>query len=559
VTRARTEKRRLPNFAVGAIAILLILVGLYLAFSKRIPFTDRGYELQAVFQNAQNVAEKSPVRIAGVNVGEVIKVEPMPESNAAVLTMTVSEQGRPIHSDARVQLRPRLFLEGNYFLDMRPGSPSAPELEEGDQIPIQQTSNSVQLDQILTNTLQADVRGNLQLLLKELGDGLQKYGGAEGLRELYLTGGPAYKNTALVNEAFLGTEPRDLSNLVRNFDRVAVALTRNEEQLKDLVTNLRIVTGSFAAEDQALASSIRQLPGVLEAARPAFDSLNASFPPLRAFAREVLPGVRSTVPTIDASLPFIRQLRALVSRSELRGLTADLRPTIPQLAKLTRRQVPFMEQARALASCFSNVVIPWSNDQVGDGDVDAAGDPIFPVHKETGYGLVGIAGESRSGDANGQYIRVAVGGGTNTVVTPAPVGSGITGPLSGVSMNPLLGAEPSIVDSARTPIKPGVPCENQETPDLGATLTPPPTQFPTPSGGAPILQSTAMQTPLGPALREYKQIWDDFLSARRDVSAKRRGSLLELADVVERLREFENETYPEAAEELRESVLGGGG
>ena len=41
------------------------------------------------------------------------------------------------------------------------------------------------------------------------------------------------------------------------------------------------------------------------------------------------------------------------------------------------------------------------------------------VYKETGYGLVGIAGESRSGDANGQYIRVLGGGGINTVARVA--------------------------------------------------------------------------------------------------------------------------------------------
>jgi len=558
MTRARKERKRLPNWAVGLIAIVLILFGFYLAFTKRVPFTSRGYEVKAVFANAQNLAEKSPVRIAGVNVGEVIKVEGLPESNAAEVTMTVKDAGRPIHTDARMQLRPRLFLEGNYFIDVRPGSPSAPELDSGDEIPIQQTSNSVQLDQILTNALQSDVRGNLQVFLKELGDAFQKYGGAEGLRELYLTGGPAYKNTALVNQAFLGTEPGDLSGVVRNFDRVAISLNRNQEQLKDLVTNLRIVTGSFASEDQALASSIHQLPGVLEAAKPAFANLNAAFPPVRAFAREALPGTRSTGPTIDAALPFIRQPRALVSRSELRGLTADLRPTIPQLAKLTKRQIPFMEQARALSSCFTNVVIPWSNDKVGNGSQDSAGDPISQVYKETGYGLVGIAGESRSGDANGQYIRVAVGGGSNSVVTPAPPGSGLSGPLVGVTQNPLEGAEPRLQDSAKTPIKPSVPCENQEPPNLGAGVSQPPNQSPTAGANLPALQTPVMQTPLGPALRQYKTLWDGYIAAKRDYAAHKKGSATRVLDLLKELERFNTKTWPQAAKELKASIGGGG-
>jgi virulence factor Mce-like protein len=534
-TRARKQRRRLPNFAIGLIAILLVVVGLFLAFTKRIPFTDRGYELSAVVRNAQNLAEKSPVRIAGVNVGEVTKVEPVPESNAAEITMTISEQGQPIKEDVRIQLRPRLFLEGNLFIDVRPGSPSAPELEDGATIPIQQTSNSVQLDQILT-TLQADVRGNLQLLLKELGDGFQRYGGAEGLRQLNLTGGPAYKNTALVNEAFLGTEPGDLSGLVENFDRVFIALNRNQTQLQDLVTNLRIVTGSFAAEEEALQASIRQLPGVLDAAEPVFANLNTSFPPLRAFAREALPGVRSSGPTLEAALPFVRQLRALVSPSELRGLTADLRPTIPQLAKLTRRQVPFLEQARAVSSCFTNVVIPWANDEVGDGETDGAGDIINPVYQETAYGLAGIAGESRSGDGNGQYIRVGAGGGTNTVLTATGVG---------VTPFPLEGSEPN--DGPKTPFRPDVACETQDQPDLRTAPGGVPTQR---SGSGMTIFDTAPGSRQAEISREAVKLYSKLALANSaaaavDSRSERRRYLREYGDLLQRLQDFTQKDVPE--------------
>jgi phospholipid/cholesterol/gamma-HCH transport system substrate-binding protein len=473
MTRARTAGRRLPNWVIGLIALALVLFGLYLSFSKQLPFVPEGYQIKAVFKNAQNLRVKSPVRIAGVNVGEVKEVKALSEgSPAALVTMQISDAGRPIRSDARMQLRPRLFLEGNLFVDTRPGSPSAPELDEGETIPITQTSNSVQLDQVLS-TLQADVRGNLQLLLRELGDAFQKYGGAEGFRELYRSGGPAYKNTALVNEALLGTEAHDLSRLVRNFDVVARALDKNEPQLKDLVTNLRTVTGSFAAEAAALRAAIAELPGVLRVARPTFANLNASFPFVRAFAREALPGTRTAPAAIDAATPFIAQLRRLVSRAELRGLTADLRPTVPQLAKLARRQRPFMEQARALSSCFNRVTIPWGNDTIPDSFFE----PTGPIYKETGYGLVGLNGESRSGDGNGQLFRVQQGGGSNTV----QAGGG----QFGLTDLPIIGVEPEIESSAKTPfvLADGtevgdIPCENQERPDLrSGGPGPPPTQF----------------------------------------------------------------------------------
>jgi ABC-type transporter Mla subunit MlaD len=430
--------------------------------------------VKGVFRNAQNLAIKSPVRIAGVNVGTVTDVQPLPSSNAAEVTMQISDAGRPIHTDARLQLRPRLFLEGNLFVDLHPGSPSSPEAGNGFTFPIQQTSNSVQLDQVLT-TLQSDVRGNLQLLLKNVGDAFQKYGGAEGLREYYLTSGPANKYSAEVNQAILGTQPHDLSQLVVNFDKVAAALDKNDPQLRSLITNFSRFTGDFAVQSQALQSAVHELPGVLEAAQPVFTNLNASFPFVRAFAREALPGVRSSGPALTAATPFIAQLRGLVSPAELGGLTNDLRGTVPQLALLTQRQIPFMQQARALSSCFNNVIIPWSNSSVSGSNEPPAG----KVYQETSYGLVGIGGESRQGDANGQTIKVMAGGGPNTTpagsLLPLNTVQGTNG-TAGVVSYKILGSEPNTSDSPKTPFKPDVPCENQQPPNLGTSTGPAPPQ-----------------------------------------------------------------------------------
>ena len=42
-----------------------------------------------------------------------------------MVTMTVGKAGRPIHDDARAKIRPRIFLEGNFFVDIEPGTPGA--------------------------------------------------------------------------------------------------------------------------------------------------------------------------------------------------------------------------------------------------------------------------------------------------------------------------------------------------------------------------------------------------------------------------------------------------
>lgn len=494
--------KQAPNWLVGLVLVIVLAIGAYVAYTKNVPFTG-GTTFEVAFDDAQNLRKNSPVRIAGVEVGTVKSVEPLPpgepvsqtaqadagsegagaddslEPGGGVATLEFQDAGLPLKEDATFKLRPRLFLEGNLFVDVKPGSPTAAEVEGDHVFPPTQTANTVQLDEILTASLQEDSRESLQTFLDEFGTTLIDEGGAKSLRTIYRSSAGAFRSGAQVNEAALGRNPRDLSELIGNLDRTIRGLNGNERALQDTVTNLMTVTGSLAAEDDALERAVFEIPQVLDAADPAFVSLNAAFPPLRAFAREALPGTRSTPETLRATRPLLQQVRGLSRPAELRGLVADLRPTVPQLAKLTRRTVPFLEETRALSSCFNEVIIPWSNDSpVGlNGYPHNTDDEVF---KETAYGFAGLNGESRSQDANGQYIRIAGAGGTNTVA----VNSEATGEtLAGVTQRPIQGAMPAIEDSAKTPYRPDQPCENQDPPDLRANGGVPPNQSTDQGGG----------------------------------------------------------------------------
>jgi phospholipid/cholesterol/gamma-HCH transport system substrate-binding protein len=467
------QNRRLSNFQIGLIAIVLTFIGFYLAFTKSIPFAGHGYQLKAVVRDAQNIRAKSPVRISGVEVGQVSDVQHVTNANgdgedAAVVTMDLKDTALPIRQDATLQLRPRLFLEGNLFVDLHPGSPGAPELHSGSVIPETQTSSSVQFDQVLTS-LQAPVRQDLQIFLKEFGGALDKYGGAKGFQESFRTSPAAFEYTSQVNQALLGTQPGDLAGFVSNLDVVARELNANSSDLQGLITNLNTVSGDFAAHQASLRDAIVELPKALAVGRPALLHLNQDFPALRAFAREALPGVKSANKALDYANPWIGQLRQLISQNELRGLVEDLRPTVPDLAALSNDSLPFLEQARALSSCFNNVVIPWINTQIPNSDSDPA---AAKVYQETAYGFTGVAGESRSGDANGQEFRVLGGGGSNTI---APFSTpDLAAPLTGIAPYSFLGSQPAKQSSAKTPFRPDVPCETQDPPDLHSEIGPAP-------------------------------------------------------------------------------------
>jgi ABC-type transporter Mla subunit MlaD len=246
--------------------------------------------------------------------------------------MRINKNGRPLHRDARFKIRPRIFLEGNFFVDVQPGHVGK-EVPDGHTFPVNQTDTPVQLDEILT-ALQSDTREDLKTLLREYASGL-KGKGARGFSRSIKYWKPAYRDTAIVSEAMLGEHEHDLSGYINRGGVVAGALDRNPDQLKSLITNFRITAGAFARENTALESAIAELPRTLRAAMPALDALNRAFPGLRGFARDLRPGVESSGPTIDVSIPLVRQLRGLVSKRELRGLTRDLRPTIPALARFT--------------------------------------------------------------------------------------------------------------------------------------------------------------------------------------------------------------------------------
>jgi phospholipid/cholesterol/gamma-HCH transport system substrate-binding protein len=509
--RRRGRKKGMSTFAAGLIALVAIVVFTYLGFTKFAnPFASQ-YTVHAVFSNASGVKPESPVRIAGVNVGKVESVGPVagcklggtPQKQAsagssqgctaAEVTMTISDQGLPIHKDATFAIRPRIFLEGNFFVDVSPGTPEAPDAPSGYTFPIQQGTEPVQFDQVLTS-LQANTRQNLQSLLQQFGTAVKKGGPSYNASIKYWL--PAYEYSAVVAHDALGLQTHDLSNWIAEQGEVSGAIDTHPQNLQNLIANFNTTAHAFAVQNVALSQAVAELPKTLAAAIPAFHSLNAAFcagpqvpncapGPLPQLAKALIPGVKSTGPMIDASLPFITQLRYLVSPPELRGLTADLAKTVPALARLTRESTPLMrDQVRPAASCAVNVVIPWSQLTLNDPHFNASnGFPPHPVYVEAVDFLPGLAGESRDFDANGPYIRILGTGGTLTYsLQPG---------LFGQALAPLQGEQPQPPPGEHAPpLQPNVPCETQQ----------PITDLSAPTGGPPAQQSSSLSAP-GASLR----------------------------------------------------------
>ncbi len=435
-------------FRAGILALVIVGLFAYFGFTKANPFANP-YEFKAAFNDVNNLKPKSPVRIAGVEVGKVKKVEPVDEGEgggAALVTMELEEKALPIKEDAELKIRPRIFLEGNFFVDLEPGSPDADELDKDDTIPVTQTAAPVQWGDLLT-ALQSDTRSDLQTFLREYSKGLDE-GGAEGFNQAVEYWEPAYRNSSLANDATLGQDPdRDLQRVLKGQQKTFGALVRDERALKDLVTNFNVTAAAFAREDAALAASIPALRDTLRVGQPALASLDSALPSLRAFARDALPGVRSSDETLDASLPFITQARLLMSEDELRGTARVLRQTIPDVVAFNRTSVPFLRENRALSACTNNVLVPFMDLEIPNPETgNEAENSGQKVRQQLQRGFPGLSGESRLSDGNNQFFHAGATPPGNRV-RPGPPPDGGSMPMTH---------------------RPDVPCEEQELPNLHA-------------------------------------------------------------------------------------------
>lgn len=472
------ELQRSNPLRFGLVTVVLLAIVLYFGFTKHIPGTH-GFRLKAQFATAVNIAPKSPVRIAGVPVGQVTSVKR--DGNTGVVYMEISKAGLPIHRDATAKVRARILLEGNWFVDLQPGTPSSPTVSSGYTIPVAQTADPVQLDQVL-DTLNTSTRANLQTFLAEYGSALTRkptpaqdaeqnpavrgLNMAQALNKTYRDSPQALEGGAIVNQALGGVEQHDLSHLIGGAEALTAQLNTNEQVLGEWVGNFNTFLGSLASQSSSLASAVAELPGTLQNASRAFRNFSAAAPSIRRFSTELVPGVQQTPSTIKAAYPWIEQVQASTASNELGGVAKGLREAAPSVAQLIVPQAAFTEQTDLFAKCLSRVFYPAGNTKLQDGTSTSG----VEAYREFWYATVGAAGFSQNFDGNGPFARFMIDTGSNTLVSAPATNVGVSSRgrklqlLAHSSQQPL-GTRPAF-PATEPPYKPLVPCYTQAPQNL---------------------------------------------------------------------------------------------
>jgi virulence factor Mce-like protein len=471
-TRSAPHHRRgISRERAAIIAIILVAIGVYFAFNKSIPFRE-GYRVNAYVENAMNIKPNAPVRIAGVNVGKVVEVSYDDGSPNTKLVLRIDDKGRPIHSDASLKIRPRNFLEGSFFVDLKPGSPSAPEMDDGESIPIARTASSVQFDQLLS-MLNRDTREGFQVGLREFAGELYRRPTTEEVAAADPPQDPdvAYKTAfealngslryapdsirggARILRAFAGEERNDVRNLLQGFRDFGEAINNRETQVLSQIVAFDTMLDAFAGNEQALADATKEFSRTVITAEPTARKVNAMLPNIERFANLLADDIDELPATIEAADPWIEQTNALLQYDEL-GSTANMtHSVIRNFAAVMEYAPSAVQQIGRISACWNNVIYPAFIQKIDDGGLGSGREN----YKEFWYSVVGMASESQTFDGNGAMLRLG-GSGSNTITTPS-------GKRFGNAPRPQAGIRPAL-PTKNPPIQSSKLCYQQTPPNV---------------------------------------------------------------------------------------------
>jgi phospholipid/cholesterol/gamma-HCH transport system substrate-binding protein len=330
--------------ALAGMAVLSMAVAAYIVTHQRLRFPwQHEVHIYAEFDNAQAVTagQGQTVDVAGVQIGEIGKVE-VEDGHALVrLDITKPDELGPVYRNATLVLRPKTGLN-DMAVQMDPGKPEPGlpddgELKDGDRIPIENTQANVNPDAVLA-ALDTDTRRYLQVLLNAGGHGLN--GRETDLRAILKATQPTLGHARRV-----ATEVADrrakVKRLIHNLRLLSGAAADRDDDLRSLTTAAAAVLRTLGDRDAELQDAIGRLPGTLAATRDALvqargfaGDAQPAISALRPLARELAPDLRAARPLLRDALPVVRDdLRPLVR--ETTPLLRKLRPSLERIEQVT--------------------------------------------------------------------------------------------------------------------------------------------------------------------------------------------------------------------------------
>ncbi|HEX8082970.1 MAG TPA: MlaD family protein [Solirubrobacteraceae bacterium] len=288
------------------------------------------YVLNAEFSTAKSVTpgQGQTVTIAGVNVGEISKVE-LKDGRALVQMKLENKYGRRVRKDATLLLRPKTGLE-DMVIEMAPGI-DGEKAPEGWTIPIQNTLPTVNLEDILAS-LDRDTRDYLRLLVAGAGRGLK--GAGDDLAATFKRFEPgAHYGKQIADK--LVERRTNIRRSIHNLRLLVEAIGDKDDQLAQLIDSSNTVFRSFANQDANLRDALQQLPPTLRTTSRGLDKAERLANVLGPALEDLRPTARALGPTLQDVQRFSLDSEPVI-RTQLRPFARDVLPTVKSLRGAAR-------------------------------------------------------------------------------------------------------------------------------------------------------------------------------------------------------------------------------
>ncbi len=325
-------------FTLSVFALLLFL---WVSFGGVLPLKAKGYRFKADFPQAVLLAKEADVRLAGVNVGKVKATELGPGGHTTRAEIEMDSHFAPIKVDTRAILRQKSLL-GETYVELAPGQPDSKDLPDGGTLARANVDDTVQLDQVF-QTFDPRTRRYFQEWLHD--SGIASTGTfASDLNNSLGNAAPFVEHGSELLRP-LANQELALRRIVRDTGRVFHAVSRENGQLRGLVTNGDATFSALASRDDALAQTFQILPTFLRETR-------TTVVRLEQFARNTDPLVRDLrQPATDLG-PTVRDLGEL--SPDLEKLFNNVHPLVSASATGVPAAERFLEGAEPVLASTHN-------------------------------------------------------------------------------------------------------------------------------------------------------------------------------------------------------------
>lgn len=278
-----TPFRERNPVVVGAVSLVVLALVMLAAFrAQDLPLIGGGDTYYAAFSESGGLEPNDEVRIAGVRVGKVEKVELDGDHVRVTFRVdTPSEFGEDTHAAIKVKT-----LLGAMYLSLEPAGSG--QLDEGSEIPVERTSSPYDVVDAFSGLAQTSERIDTDRL-------------AESLTTL----ADLTRNT-----------PEEFREALDGVSRLSSNIAARDEQINNLLTNLERVTSVLAERDEDIIGLMRDSDVLFRALVARRDAVHNLLTSTTRLSRELTTLIEQSRADLKPALDHLDNVLQVLNKNE---------------------------------------------------------------------------------------------------------------------------------------------------------------------------------------------------------------------------------------------------